>query len=86
MSLSGTTEHDLPEPRAILYINVSRIGDTLLVTPAVVAWGARGTALNGLDWVATGLFLGCLLLETIADSPVPVLALIRGGCLGAGVR
>lgn len=40
----------------------------LLVTPAVVAWGARGTALNGLDWAATGLFLGCLLLETIADN------------------
>lgn len=36
MSSSGPTEL-LPEPRDILYVNVSRIGDTLLVTPAVRA-------------------------------------------------
>lgn len=41
MSSSGATEPGLPEPRDILYINVSRIGDTLLVTPAVRAVAAR---------------------------------------------
>ncbi|WP_310449930.1 glycosyltransferase family 9 protein [Sulfuritalea sp.] len=41
MSSSGATETELPEPRDILYINVSRIGDTLLVTPAVRAVAAR---------------------------------------------
>lgn len=41
MSSSGATEPELPEPRDILYINVSRIGDTLLVTPAVRAVAAR---------------------------------------------
>ncbi|MDP2808743.1 MAG: glycosyltransferase family 9 protein [Rhodocyclaceae bacterium] len=41
MSSSGTTESGLPAPRDILYINVSRIGDTLLVTPAVRAVAAR---------------------------------------------
>ncbi|MCX7148613.1 MAG: glycosyltransferase family 9 protein [Rhodocyclales bacterium] len=41
MSSSGATESALPEPRDILYINVSRIGDTLLVTPAVRAVAAR---------------------------------------------
>ena len=41
MSSSGATEHGLPDPRDILYINVSRIGDTLLVTPAVRAGAAR---------------------------------------------
>ena len=41
MSSSGATESALPEPREILYINVSRIGDTLLVTPAVRAVAAR---------------------------------------------
>jgi heptosyltransferase-3 len=41
MSSSGATELELPEPRDILYINVSRIGDTLLVTPAVRAVAAR---------------------------------------------
>ena len=41
MSLSGVTEQEFPEPRDILYINVSRIGDTLLVTPAVRAVAAR---------------------------------------------
>ena len=40
MSSSGATEPTLPEPREILYINVSRIGDTLLVTPAVRAVAA----------------------------------------------
>jgi len=41
MSSSGATEGELPEPREILYINVSRIGDSLLVTPAVRAVAAR---------------------------------------------
>ncbi|MDP1735620.1 MAG: glycosyltransferase family 9 protein [Sulfuritalea sp.] len=41
MSSSAATESELPEPRDILYINVSRIGDTLLVTPAVRALAAR---------------------------------------------
>ncbi|OHC61901.1 MAG: hypothetical protein A3H93_06910 [Rhodocyclales bacterium RIFCSPLOWO2_02_FULL_63_24] len=41
MSSSAATEPELPEPRDILYINVSRIGDTLLVTPAVRAVAAR---------------------------------------------
>jgi heptosyltransferase-3 len=41
MSSSGATESALPDPREILYINVSRIGDTLLVTPAVRAVAAR---------------------------------------------
>jgi heptosyltransferase III len=41
MSSSGATEQELPDPRDILYINVSRIGDTLLVTPAVRAVAAR---------------------------------------------
>ena len=41
MSLLGATESELPEPRDILYINVSRIGDTLLVTPAVRAVASR---------------------------------------------
>ena len=41
MSSSGATEQELPAPRDILYINVSRIGDTLLVTPAVRAVAAR---------------------------------------------
>lgn len=50
MSSSAATEGELTEPRDILYINVSRIGDTLLVTPAVRAvarrWpGARITLL-----------------------------------------
>lgn len=37
MSSSVATESGLSEPRDVLYINVSRIGDTLLVTPAVRA-------------------------------------------------
>jgi heptosyltransferase-3 len=41
MSLSGRNELAPGEPRDILYINVSRIGDTLLVTPAVRAVAAR---------------------------------------------
>lgn len=41
MSSSGATEQEFPAPRDILYINVSRIGDTLLVTPAVRAVAAR---------------------------------------------
>jgi heptosyltransferase-3 len=41
MSSSGATEPVLAEPQDILYINVSRIGDTLLVTPAVRAVAAR---------------------------------------------
>jgi len=41
MNSSAATEPELPEPRDILYINVSRIGDTLLVTPAVRAVAAR---------------------------------------------
>ncbi len=41
MSSSGATELELPELRDILYINVSRIGDTLLVTPAVRAVASR---------------------------------------------
>ena len=41
MSSSDATDSGLPEPRDILYINVSRIGDTLLVTPAVRAVAAR---------------------------------------------
>jgi heptosyltransferase III len=41
MSSSGATESGFPDPGAILYINVSRIGDTLLVTPAVRAIAAR---------------------------------------------
>jgi heptosyltransferase-3 len=41
MSSSAATESALPEPRDILYINVSRIGDTLLVTPAVRAIAVR---------------------------------------------
>jgi len=41
MSLLGATESELPEPRDILYINVSRIGDTLVVTPAVRAVASR---------------------------------------------
>lgn len=41
MSSSAATETGLPAPREILYINVSRIGDTLLVTPAVRAVAAR---------------------------------------------
>lgn len=41
MSSSAATEQELPAPRDILYINVSRIGDTLLVTPAVRAVAAR---------------------------------------------
>ncbi len=41
MSSSAATESELPEPRDILYIKVSRIGDTLLVTPAVRAVAAR---------------------------------------------
>ncbi len=41
MSLSSANEPGLSEPRDILYINVSRIGDTLLVTPAVHAVAAR---------------------------------------------
>ena len=40
----------------------------LLVTPAVVAWGARGTALAAMDVVAAVLILGLLLVETIADN------------------
>jgi steroid 5-alpha reductase family enzyme len=40
----------------------------LLVTPAVVAWGARGTALNPLDGVAAALLVGFLLAETVADN------------------
>lgn len=40
----------------------------LLVTPAVAAWGVRGTALNLVDGVAAVLLLGCLLVETIADN------------------
>lgn len=41
MSSSAATDAELPAPRDILYINVSRIGDTLLVTPAVRAVAAR---------------------------------------------
>lgn len=41
MSSYAATESELPEPRDILYINVSRIGDTLLATPAVRALAAR---------------------------------------------
>lgn len=41
MSSSAATEAGLPAPPDILYINVSRIGDTLLVTPAVRAVAAR---------------------------------------------
>ncbi len=44
MSSSAATEGELPEPREIVYINVSRIGDTLLVTPAVRAVAARWPA------------------------------------------
>lgn len=44
MSSSAATEGELPEPREILYINVSRIGDTLLVTPALRAVAARWPA------------------------------------------
>lgn len=40
MSSSTATEPGLPEPKDILFINVSRIGDTLLVTPAVRAVAA----------------------------------------------
>ena len=40
----------------------------LLVTPAVVAWGARGAPLNGLDGLAAALLAGFLLVETIADN------------------
>lgn len=40
----------------------------LLVTPAVVAWGDRGTPLTPLDGVAAVLLLGLLLIETIADN------------------
>lgn len=41
MSSSAATDADPPAPRDILYINVSRIGDTLLVTPAVRAVAAH---------------------------------------------
>lgn len=41
MNSSAATESELSEPRDILYVNVSRIGDTLLVTPAVRAVAAR---------------------------------------------
>lgn len=41
MSSSGRNDPAPLEPRDILYINVSRIGDTLLVTPAVRAVAAR---------------------------------------------
>lgn len=41
MSSSGRNDSAPLEPRDILYINVSRIGDTLLVTPAVRAVAAR---------------------------------------------
>jgi heptosyltransferase-3 len=44
MSSSAAIECGLPEPRDILYINVSRIGDTLLVTPAVRAVATRWPA------------------------------------------
>jgi steroid 5-alpha reductase family enzyme len=40
----------------------------LLVTPAVAAWGARGTALNALDGLAAALLLGFLLVEAVADN------------------
>ena len=49
MSSSATTESELPEPRDILYINVSRIGDTLLVTPAVRAVAARWPRARSYD-------------------------------------
>ena len=41
MSSPGRTDPVLAAPRDILYINVSRIGDTLLVTPAVRAVATR---------------------------------------------
>jgi heptosyltransferase-3 len=44
MNSSGRTEPELPAPADILYINVSRIGDTLLVTPAVRAVAAHWPA------------------------------------------
>lgn len=37
MSSSAAIETSLSEPKDVLYVNVSRIGDTLLVTPAVRA-------------------------------------------------
>jgi steroid 5-alpha reductase family enzyme len=40
----------------------------LLVTPAIVAWGARGTPHNAIDGVAAVLLVVCLLIETIADN------------------
>lgn len=40
----------------------------LLMAPAVVAWGARGTPLNAIDGAAAALLLGLLLIETIADN------------------
>lgn len=41
MSSPGRTDAEAADPRDILYINVSRIGDTLLATPAVRAVAAR---------------------------------------------
>lgn len=41
MNSSAATDAEPSAPRDILYINVSRIGDTLLVTPAVRAVAAR---------------------------------------------
>ncbi len=41
MNSPGTSDGGLADPRDILYINVSRIGDTLLATPAVRAVAAR---------------------------------------------
>ncbi|MFA5123981.1 glycosyltransferase family 9 protein [Zavarzinia sp.] len=44
MNSSDRTERTVPAPADILYINVSRIGDTLLVTPAVRAVAAHWPA------------------------------------------
>lgn len=39
----------------------------LFTLPILVAWQGDATPLNNLDYLATGLFLGFVLLETIAD-------------------
>jgi steroid 5-alpha reductase family enzyme len=39
----------------------------LFTLPILVAWQGNANPINGLDYLAAGLFLGFVLLETIAD-------------------
>ncbi len=52
----------------LFFISFYQQGLILLFTlPAVMAWHGKGTPLNGLDYIASGLFILFVITETIAD-------------------